>query len=480
MYKKIHNKIINKYLTEPAYIQEKVKTLIKASYYIWFIASVGFALHLIEQKPWTVIAGDMILFLAAGAIFPLVYQKRFELAANLMIWALVLVVIIHNPVTDYLYATSASYYRILETVISFIIIILLVTTFVYKTYQIILASAAGFIIITAHYFLIIEKFYEGNASIHSLSLFISYLLLFFIVCIITFRLLNTFHLLINKLEEESSKVKKYNRELEARAQERTKVLERQNYELKKLNEELDRYVYRISHDLRAPLTSVLGLINICKYETDLHQIRNYLELKEKSVLRLDNFIQDMISISKNARLENKYEEIYIQQLIESSFEQYNYLENFNSIKKVISVQQACPFVTDKYRLTTILNNLISNAIRYASPHRRTAYIKITADITLEKARIEVTDNGRGIAAEYIGKIFSMFFRANHDTAGSGLGLYIVKETVEKLQGHVLVKSTLAQGATFTIEIPNKVVNYATTQLSSNYYQISDPSGASSL
>lgn len=480
MYKKIHNTIIDLYLAEPAYIQEKANSLIKASFYICFVAGIGFVLHLLEQKPWIVMAGDIILLLAAGAIFPLVYQKHFELAANLMIWALILVVIVHNPLTDYLCATTASYYRILETVIFCIIIILTVTYFVYKTYQIVLASAAGFVIITAHYFLLIEKFYDSNTTIQSLSLLISYLLLFFIVCVITFRLLGTFHVLINKLEAESSKVKRYNRDLEASAQERIKVMERQNHELKKLNEEMDRYVYRISHDLRAPLTSVLGLINLCKYETDPDKIRTYLELQEKSVLRLDNFIQDMITISKNARLETKYEEVAIQQLIKNSFEQYNYLENFNSIKKIISVQQACAFITDKYRLTTVLNNLISNAIRYASPHRRVAFIKITANITLKRAVIKVTDNGCGIAAEHLDKIFSMFFRANHHTTGSGLGLYIVKETIEKLQGQVMVKSTLAQGTTFAIEIPNKAFNYENQQIPANYHKIPDTAGASSF
>lgn len=455
--KKLFNKFIPQFLNEPVYFQEKARALIVAGFCIIFGISIGTVLHIIGQEPTVVIAGDILILVVGVLTFPLVYYGHLRFAANLIISALVVLIILNNLVTDYFYSDFINSYRVLETVIFFILIIFAVTSFVYNPYQIILTSLAGVVVIVVHYLIIAYKFYDGVPDVHAVTVFFAYLVVYLIVSFLAYRLLFSYHSLINRLEAESSKVKAYNVELENRVSERTAALEKQNRELKKVNKELDRFIYSVSHDIRAPLASVLGLIDISKHETDIEQIKIYIELEEKSAKRLDNFIQDLISISKNWRLEMAPEEVNLKQLIEDIIKQYSYLDNFCSIEKIVHVQQTQRFVTDRDRLAIILSNLISNAISYASPHRRTAFVRVSAEVSDNKATIEVADNGRGIAPEHLDSIFAMFFRANHEMVGSGLGLYIVKETIEKLDGKVSVSSELGKGSAFTIEIPNKAI-----------------------
>jgi len=219
---------------------------------------------------------------------------------------------------------------------------------------------------------------------------------------------------------------------------------------------LDRFVYSASHDLRAPLTSLLGLIQLTKMEDDPEQIKKFLSLQEKSIYKLDNFIQDIVNVSKNVRTEVRQDEIDFHKLIEGIFDQLDYMDHARQINKKIELQQQSSFFSDQYRMSIILNNLLSNAIRYAVPHRKNAYINVRVEIKQGEALLKIEDNGRGIADEHLEKIFEMFFRTDNDNAGSGLGLYIVKETLDKLGGQITVSSTLGKGTTFTIKIPSEV------------------------
>jgi signal transduction histidine kinase len=125
-----------------------------------------------------------------------------------------------------------------------------------------------------------------------------------------------------------------------------------------------------------------------------------------------------------------------------------------SIETQITVKQDNLFFTDKQRLTVALNNLISNAFRYYNPYQKQPFIHLFVEVFPQKAIIEIKDNGIGIGKEHLSRIFEMFYRATDRTTGSGLGLYIVKEVIDKLKGSVKVESELGRGTTFTIEIPN--------------------------
>ena len=225
-------------------------------------------------------------------------------------------------------------------------------------------------------------------------------------------------------------------------------------ELVKANFELDSFVYRSSHDLRAPLRSVLGLINLVRLEDDAQQQDNYLNLIEKSVNRLDNFINDLTHFSRNSRMSIERLKVDFKAILDESIENLRYMENASQVEVRVNITQDCDFFSDSSRISIILHNLLSNSVKYQRIASGDSFVTANIHVTAQNATITVTDNGMGIEAEYLPKIFDMFFRASANSYGSGLGLYITKQAVEKLMGTLHVESKVNAGTTFTITLPN--------------------------
>lgn len=234
---------------------------------------------------------------------------------------------------------------------------------------------------------------------------------------------------------------------------RFRKIEKANVELKKINADLDRFVYSASHDLRAPLNSILGLVDIAKMEGGAESKNQCLDLIKKSIGKLDSFIKDIIDYSRNQRAQLKHELIDFYEEVHEIFNELQYLDGRNVINKVVEIQNGEPFYNDKNRLNIILKNLISNAITYHN-YGSNPFIKVKVDIKDNYANIEIEDNGSGIEDKHLEKIFDMFYRATDRGQGSGLGLFIVKETVEKLNGKIEVRSKSGKGTTFVISIPS--------------------------
>jgi signal transduction histidine kinase len=227
-----------------------------------------------------------------------------------------------------------------------------------------------------------------------------------------------------------------------------------NEELVKINAELDRFVYSASHDLRAPIASLLGLIEVARLEKDITNIETLLDMQKKSLLRLDRFIKDIVDHSRNMRLSVESEPVNFDNVVNSTFEQLQFMENVNRLRKSISIRQAAEFYTSSTRLHIVFNNLISNAIKYADLRKDDPFLEITVEANETAAEIRIRDNGEGIPAESQSRIFDMFYRASGKGTGSGLGLYIVKEAIQKLNGTIEVESQYAKGTTFTVRVPN--------------------------
>lgn len=227
-----------------------------------------------------------------------------------------------------------------------------------------------------------------------------------------------------------------------------------NYkELQKVNRELDRFVYSTSHDLRAPLVSIAGLINITRIEKDEALRQKYLGLMDTSIQKLDDFIKDIIGYSRNSRLEVKCESVDFQQLLEPIFESLRPKDDSSTIQTSINIEAEGDFLSDHFRLKTIFNNLLSNAFRYYDPGKETPFIEVSIVQDTQFAHITVKDNGIGIEEKYLDKIFQMFYRASQKSQGSGIGLYIVKESIEKLGGSIDVHSEIGVGTSFSLKIP---------------------------
>lgn len=230
-------------------------------------------------------------------------------------------------------------------------------------------------------------------------------------------------------------------------------------ELQKLNIELDRFVYSVSHDLRAPIASVLGLVYLGKRTQDVAEIQKYLDLQEKSLKKLDSFIADILSYSRNKRTEVQPQAIDFEQELANVLSIHAQYEANLQIQTTIEVKQENEFFTDKQRLIIALNNLISNAFRYYNPYIQDSFVKIEVVVSPKEAVLKIIDNGIGISKEHLPRIFEMFYRATDKTIGSGLGLYIVKEVIEMLKGTIGVVSQIGKGTTFTITIPNLKVHH---------------------
>jgi PAS domain S-box-containing protein len=232
-------------------------------------------------------------------------------------------------------------------------------------------------------------------------------------------------------------------------------------ELVKTNSELDRFVYSVSHDLRAPLTSLLGLTNLIEEEIpqndDMQKER--VGMMKKSIRRLDTFISDILDYSRNGRLAVSYDVIHFEELVKETRENLKFMEGTDGYNLKVDVRQKNGFISDKGRLSVILNNLISNAIKYQDAGKPNPYVKVIIKTDDEKAIIVIEDNGIGISPKDHEKIFEMFYRASKLSTGSGLGMYIVKETLDKLNGTIQLASKPHVGTRFLIIIPNMMKNF---------------------
>jgi len=227
-------------------------------------------------------------------------------------------------------------------------------------------------------------------------------------------------------------------------------------ELKIRNAELDNFVYKVSHDLRAPLSSVLGLVNVAKLEGNTDSLEDYIKIIGQKVSQLDGFISDVLSHSKNLKLDVKIELIDLHKLVSQTFTSLDYMKGVDQIKKNIRIE-GVSFFSDPWRLGEIFRNLISNAIKYRDLEKDTQSISINIHTTPQQSSILFSDNGIGIDDTNIKKVFDMFYRASAQSDGSGLGLYIVKNAMEKLGGSIQVNSNLGKGTSFELKIPNQTL-----------------------
>ncbi len=232
------------------------------------------------------------------------------------------------------------------------------------------------------------------------------------------------------------------------------VIKEKNKAIEKKNKELDTFVYRVSHDLRGPIASLLGLYNIAKYDINDKVASKYLELYHEQILRLNSIILDLINLTRIKGWQSKTDKINFKQIIDNIIASFKYVPNFDEIDFNINIDEGISYTSDKSIMTTIFQNLIENAIKYSridvSP-----FIEVNVSKMEEKQllHIDIIDNGIGIDKEYQEKIFEMFFRANDEKEGSGLGLYILKYAVDKLNGSINLESERGVGSTFSITLP---------------------------
>jgi signal transduction histidine kinase len=182
---------------------------------------------------------------------------------------------------------------------------------------------------------------------------------------------------------------------------------------------------------------------------------DYIEIIGTKVEHLDHFIGDVLSHSKNLKMEVTVERVDFKAIIEQTFNDLNYLQGAKGLTRQIKVE-GIDFYSDPWRMAEILRNLISNAIKYRKLDEETSEIGIRIHVDHLRAEITFADNGIGIDETNLAKVFEMFYRATEQSDGSGIGLYIVKNAVDKLGGQISVASRLGQGTRFNIILPNRI------------------------
>lgn len=223
-------------------------------------------------------------------------------------------------------------------------------------------------------------------------------------------------------------------------------------ELEAKNFELDSFVYRTSHDLRSPLASVLGLVEIMLKENDITDIHDCARRIKSSVERLDTTVGSILEYSRNGNISIEERQVSIESIWTQCLDTHRNMPNASEIKFSYQEENKTLIKTDPFRLSIIFNNLISNAIKYCEPNRE-SFVRLSVKRVKDSLVLTLEDNGIGIPEDLQPNVFDMFYRASLLSHGAGLGLYIVKKAVDKLGGTITLKSTHGVGTTFTVAIP---------------------------
>ncbi len=231
-----------------------------------------------------------------------------------------------------------------------------------------------------------------------------------------------------------------------------KLIEK-NAELQKINGELDQFVYSVSHDLRSPLLSIKGLLSLLDISLKNEVlVKQYLGLIGTSVNRLDETIIEILDYSKNSRTDLVFDELDLYALISEIDEDLLHVSEIE-IDFKIDFEGPHTILLDKFRISTVLKNFISNAIKYRNKNIPNPFVHVHVINTNESVEIIITDNGEGIAQENHEKVFDMFYRASSSSFGTGIGLYICKEISTKMGGNIKLSSELGIGTTIRLFLP---------------------------
>ena len=228
-------------------------------------------------------------------------------------------------------------------------------------------------------------------------------------------------------------------------------LQAQNEELTKINQELDQFVYSISHDLRAPLLSIQGLLDLIDLDAGQEGNAVYLKMIAESVSRLDHTILEILNYSRNARLDVHPVEFNFRTYVNDLVADLSNLRPDVAVRVDWTGEEVVHL--DEVRVGVLLKNIVSNALKYSKQGQEGGEVVLAVQVEMDRCSVRVSDNGMGIGQEHLDKVFDMFYRATQRGAGTGLGLYICKEIVDKLNGTLSLNSTLGEGTVVEFTLP---------------------------
>lgn len=224
-------------------------------------------------------------------------------------------------------------------------------------------------------------------------------------------------------------------------------------ELKKRNYELDQFVYKASHDMRSPIVTVLGLINLMRDMDDLITIKGYLDLITNKMEGLDSLLQTILDIARHQKQELTITSINLHEFIDKIVNNFESHVNFSRLKINRDIPEAETIKCDVSLLSIVASNLIGNAIKYQNLSHDNSFLTINFHKTKYNVCISFADNGIGMMPKTVEHVFDMFYRGTNIATGSGLGMYIVKQCVDRLKGKITVDSIYGKGTTIHLTLP---------------------------
>ena len=235
------------------------------------------------------------------------------------------------------------------------------------------------------------------------------------------------------------------------ANSRRKILE-QNKKLQVINAGLDKFVFNVTHDLRSPLASMSGLISLMDDETDPEQLKAYTLMMKESLEKQDRFINEMLTFIKSKHTGVSKTECSLTTIVDSVIAQNNY-HNGGSKVRFYKELELTQIQSDALKLQVILNNLVSNSIKYSDVSKGEQWVKVKSYRADAHVVIEVEDNGLGIRQKDQERIFDKFYMSGDNKKSSGIGLYLVKDAVTQLNGKIEVRSEIGVCSKFRVIIP---------------------------
>ncbi len=233
------------------------------------------------------------------------------------------------------------------------------------------------------------------------------------------------------------------------------LLAAKNLELQSAYDELGKFAYSVTHDLRGPLLSVIGALDLAKTMDSLEELREIFGLMDSAVRKLDEFVKNTHEYYNLKRGEMVFEQLDLNSIINDMAAMFRIAGRMDNIRFSHKVVQSEPFISDGITIKIILNNLLSNAFKFQRKNEANKFVDLNVDVVGDKAVISVKDNGIGIHENHINNIFTMFYRATSEETGSGFGLYNVKDALNKLNGTIEVTSVINEGTTFKVTIPGR-------------------------
>ncbi|MFM7725232.1 MAG: ATP-binding protein, partial [Flavobacteriales bacterium] len=227
-------------------------------------------------------------------------------------------------------------------------------------------------------------------------------------------------------------------------------------ELREAYQELDTFFYKASHDLKGPIASMLGVVHLGQLDTTDPQLVRYFSMIESSAQRLDRTLMELIELARTRKGASKVSSIGLRSFLDRIMAELDHLPKFPKTVFEISVDEEVEVMTDRVLLQSVLKNLIHNSINYSS--RTEPKIRIRAKEFGSSVELEVTDNGEGIPEHIRPRIFEMFYRGHQESDGSGLGLFVVKNALEKMGGSIRFETAAGKGTSFYVTLPKRLLD----------------------